>query len=272
MSSIRKLKANEIDVKVKQVSGTGILLLLYKTARVDMDILDETYGAENWQSDYKEIKGNLYAGIGIKQNLDKDVWVWKWDCGIESRADTDGNEKKGEASDAFKRAGFKCGIGRELYTAPFMWISSDIIPVKSKGTGYEMQNRFEKFSVKSISYDQDGDIDKLEIVNSKNTVVYTYGMGKVKIEPAETKPVEQPVKLSEQCETEMWGCKTIPELDACGAKWAKTENRNSVAALYRDVKQDITDKSKATTEQIVGDSLPECCYGQANGQMDAHGC
>lgn len=260
MNKIRKLKANEIDIKVKQVSGSGILLLLYKTARVDMDILDETFGPNNWQSDYKEIKGNLYAGIGIKI---EDEWLWKWDCGVESREDKEGNEKKGEASDAFKRAGFKCGIGRELYTSPFIFVSSKIIPVKQNGSSYEMQNRFEKFSVKSIGYDQNGDIDKLEIVNSKNTPVYTFGMGKPNNHPKpsvqlanHTQP--EPVKkLSEQCETEMWDCKTIPELDACGEKWAKTENRNSVAALYRDVKREIMERAKPTTDQIVGDSLPD---------------
>lgn len=252
MKPIRKLKANEIDVKVKQVSGKGILLLLYKTARVDMDILDETFGANNWQSDYKEIKGNLYAGIAIKVI---DEWLWKWDCGIESRADNDGNEKKGEASDAFKRAGFKCGIGRELYTAPFMWVSSDVIPVVQNGNQYVMQNRFEKFSVKSIDYDKNGDISKLEIVNSKNTIVYTYGMGKAKAEDKAVQPAPL-VKLSEQCETEMWDCKTIPELDACGGKWAKVESRASVEALYRDIKKTIIEKAKPTTEQIVGDSLP----------------
>ena len=245
MKPIRKLKANEIDVKVKQVSGKGILLLLYKTARVDMDILDETFGANNWQSDYKEIKGNLYAGIAIKV---ENEWLWKWDCGIESRPDGDGNERKGEASDAFKRAAFKCGIGRELYTAPFIWINSDVIPVKQNGARWEMQTRFEKFSVKSIDYNNNGDINKLEIVNSKNTVVYTYGMGKTQANP---------IKLSEQCETEMWDCKTIPELDACGGKWAKIESRDSVLALYRDIKKTIIEKAKPTTEQIVGDSLPD---------------
>ena len=72
-------------------------------------------------------------------------------------------------------------------------------------------------------------------------------------------PVAQPaplVKLSEQCETEMWDCKTIPELDACGGKWAKIESRASVEALYRDIKKTIIEKAKPTTEQIVGDLLP----------------
>ena len=119
----RFLTADEIEVKVKQVKENGLVCLLYKTARTDMDLLDETVGAGNWTNDYKEIKGNLYAGIGIIQ--ENGGIQWKWDCGIESREDEEGNQKKGEASDAFKRAGFRWGIGRELYTSPFVWIPSN---------------------------------------------------------------------------------------------------------------------------------------------------
>ena len=75
-NKIRALNASEIEVKIKQITDKGAVILLYKTARVDMDILDETFGIGNWQTDYKEIKGNLYCGIGIR-TLDKD-WVWKW--------------------------------------------------------------------------------------------------------------------------------------------------------------------------------------------------
>ena len=100
--TFRTLKADEIEVKVKAVSEKGSVWLLYKTARTDMDILDETVGAENWECDYRTIKDNLYCGIGINtQKIGLHNWVWKWDCGIESREDGDGNEKKGEASDAF---------------------------------------------------------------------------------------------------------------------------------------------------------------------------
>ena len=65
------LEADQIEVKVKQIGkpsekGTGsVSLLLYKTARTDMDMLDKVVGAMNWETDYKEIKGNLYCGIGI---------------------------------------------------------------------------------------------------------------------------------------------------------------------------------------------------------------
>lgn len=130
----RPLRADEIDVRVGGVYDKGMTMLLYKNARVDMQILDETVGEMNWQRDHKEVKGNLYCGIGIWDDK-KEQWIWKWDCGTESNTE----KEKGESSDAFKRAGFNIGIGRELYTAPFIWL-----PVatkqKTNGRGYELDN------------------------------------------------------------------------------------------------------------------------------------
>ena len=164
---MRKLKANEIEVKVKQVTAKGCLLLLYKTARCDMQMLDEEFGPENWQCDYKTINGALYCGIAVKSGTE---WVWKWDCGIESKADDEGNEKKGEASDAFKRAGFKWGIGRELYTAPFIWAK---VPTVQEGAKWVLANKYQKFNVQEIAYNADGEISKLVIVDDKNNKVYS---------------------------------------------------------------------------------------------------
>lgn len=164
---MRYLKAEEIDVKVKQVNANGCLLLLYKTARVDMAILDEEYGPFKWQSDYKTINGVLYCGIGIQN--DKGEWVWKWDCGIESR-DNEGMEKKGEASDAFKRAGFKWGIGRELYTSPFIW--AKVPTVQNEKGIWQLKDKYARFSVDSIEYDSTGNITSLVIMDNKGQVVY----------------------------------------------------------------------------------------------------
>lgn len=134
----RALKPDEIEVRVGGVFKSGVTFLLYKNARVDQSILDETVGEMNWQRDHKEVKGNLYCGIGIWDDP-KNQWVWKWDCGVESRKDSDGNEKKGEASDSFKRAGTNWGIGRELYTSPFIYLQCATNP-KANGKGYELNN------------------------------------------------------------------------------------------------------------------------------------
>lgn len=165
MTTVRLLKEDEIECRVKQVKQNGAVILLYKTARTDMDILDETFGPENWESDFKEIKGNLYAGIGVKS--EDGTVTWKWDCGIESRS-SDGNEKKGEASDAFKRAGFKWGIGRELYSSPFVWIPADKMDIKEKEwQGKKTFNTYDTFSVEKIAY-ADKKLSGLSIINDKS--------------------------------------------------------------------------------------------------------
>ena len=113
----RKLKADEIECRIGSINSRGFTMLLYKDARCDMNILDETVGEFNWNRDHKEIKGVVYCGVGI-YNADADRTVWKWDAGSESYTE----KEKGEASDSFKRACVNWGIGRELYTAPLIFI------------------------------------------------------------------------------------------------------------------------------------------------------
>lgn len=168
--NFRTLKASEIDVRVGNVQKNGYTLLLYKDARCDMNILDETIGAENWQRDHKEIKGNLYGGIGIWDEK-KSQWTWKWDCGTESNTE----KEKGEASDSFKRAGVNCGIGRELYTAPVIKVFCETIEEKfGNKTTYKLPNaeKFRKFKVAEISYNDNREIVKLVIIDEKGVQVY----------------------------------------------------------------------------------------------------
>jgi len=167
MSKIRYLHPDEIECRVAKIFDNGLTLLLYKTARTDMTVLDEVFGQDNWCDDYKEVKGNLYCGISVKT---KDGWITKWDCGIESRGN-DGNEKKGEASDAFKRAGTKWGIGRELYTSPKMiWVKASDVQLKEvKGK----KVTYDTFSVVKIEC-VDGKISFLQIKNDRTgKIVYT---------------------------------------------------------------------------------------------------
>ena len=165
----RLLTKDDIQVKVKQINGNGCLLLLYKDARVDMSILDETYGSDNWACEYKTVGDVLYCGIGVWSEK-ANQFIWKWDCGIESRADGEGNEKKGEASDAFKRAGFKWGIGRELYTAPFIW--AKVPTVKDENGKWQLKDRYQKFNVEHIAYDEQDNIKELVIKDNNGLTVY----------------------------------------------------------------------------------------------------
>ena len=164
----RLLKAEEIDCRVNTINEKGLTLLLYKDARVDMNILDETVGSMNWQRDHKELKGNIYCGISIWDE-DKQQWITKWDCGKESFSESE----KGESSDSFKRAGFCIGIGRELYTSPFIWISNENYTTTEKNGKL---TTYDTFRVKQIRYNENREIDGLVIVNVKtNKVVFEMG-------------------------------------------------------------------------------------------------
>lgn len=185
------LTADQIEVKVKQVTAKGALLLLYKTARTDYDILDEVLGADGWKVEYSEIKGNLYCTLSIWSDA-RGGWVSKTNCGTESREDGDGNEKKGEASDAFKRAGVTCGIGRELYTSPFIFAN---VATKQNGSKYELADRYATFDVKEIGYDDARRINRLVIVDNNGKAVFTFPRGNVtplpKQEP-KSEPKQEP--------------------------------------------------------------------------------
>jgi len=165
------LTSEDIEVKVKQITKSGALLLLYKTARVDAKILDEAVGPMNWCCSYREVKGNLFCSVGIREKEDSD-FVYKEDCGIESGQD-DGNEKKAEASDAFKRACSRLGIGRELYTSPVIW--ADVATVQ-KNDKWVLQDPFAKYVVTHIAFNEDTRvITELEITNAKSNIkVFTW--------------------------------------------------------------------------------------------------
>ena len=135
MFKFRDLTEKDIDIRVGQIgvyegNNGWATLLLYKNARVDMSILDETVGPENWQRKHYDCKGNLYCSVGIKCDNE---WIWKDDCGAESFSD----KEKGEASDSFKRACVNWGIGRELYTVGPIFVS---IPVKKNKKGAIIPN------------------------------------------------------------------------------------------------------------------------------------
>lgn len=153
--SFRNLEADEIDVRVARCTATEVELLLYKDARCDMNILDETVGPLNWTRDHKEIKGILFCAIGI-WDKEKAEWIYKMDCGTES----DMEPVKGASSDAFKRAGFNWSIGRELYSVPRIKTkTASIVPKNSKYACYD------QFRVEHIKTTEDKKITELIIYN-----------------------------------------------------------------------------------------------------------
>ena len=171
----RKLRADEIDCRVAQIEKTWCTLLLYKDARVDQNILDETVGCMNWQKRYVRDNANCIVGIWDEE---KNQWVEKEDTGTESFSEAE----KGLASDSFKRACFNWGIGRELYTAPSIFI----LPrkdIKYKNKGSEVDEFFEykdskyttktRFEVELITYDELGNIKDLIIRDQKGNERFT---------------------------------------------------------------------------------------------------
>ena len=182
MNKFRLLNADEIECRISSVSEKGATLLLYKTARTDANLLDETVGSENWENDFKVVDGVLYGGIGV-YDVAMDRWVWKWDAGTESNTEAE----KGRASDAFKRAGFKHGIGRELYTAPFVFIPADKCEIKQGNKGKLVC--YDNFRVVEIGYDDKGEINKLIISNdSKGVDVFTYPRVRSRATPMKEAP------------------------------------------------------------------------------------
>lgn len=163
----RLLRADEIDCRVSQVNQYGVGLLLYKDARCDMNILDETVKPMNWQRDHKELKGNIYCGVSIYDEY-IDRWVTKWDCGKESYTESE----KGEASDSFKRACFNWGIGRELYTAPNMFVfAKDLKTLKGEGQKWTCKDSFKVTEIEYI----DKKIVYVKILNLKTNAYIEFG-------------------------------------------------------------------------------------------------
>ena len=160
----RNLNKDEVEVRV----GNGGTLLLYKTARVDANLLDEVVGQFNWQKKFYQVKQTMICSVGIYDE-DRKEWVWKDDAGDESATEA----IKGEASDSFKRAGFAWGIGRSLYSAPKIKIPNNLLPRVSD------KNNPIYFDVSEIGYDKDNKISDLVITADwGKTLVFEFRNGR----------------------------------------------------------------------------------------------
>ena len=167
MSGIRLLHYDEIECRIGSISEKGLSLLLYTDARAAMKILDETFGCLNWQRSHQMIGNSLYCTVSVWDN-EKQQWISKSDVGTESYTE----KEKGQASDSFKRACVSIGIGRELYTAQFIWVSANRINIQRKG---DKLITYDKFKLSDISYNENREIVGLTIVNQNGEVVYSLG-------------------------------------------------------------------------------------------------
>lgn len=168
---IRPLRADEIECRIGTISEKGLSLLLYKDARADMKILDEVFGPMNWQRKHEVIGGSLYCTVSVWDDVKKQ-WISKMDVGTESCTE----KEKTKSSDSFKRASVNFGIGRELYTAPFIWLSAGKVRIEKRQDGKFYTQ--DKFIVGNISYDEENRvITGLIIVNRDGNVVYELKAG-----------------------------------------------------------------------------------------------
>lgn len=177
--TFRDLTADEIDCRVATVGEKGLSLLLYKDSRVDMNILDETVGPMNWQRSHTRENANCLVSIWDE---DKKQWISKEDTGTESFTEAE----KGLASDSFKRACFNWGIGRELYTAPFIWVERGLYNEFPKNGKLSTND---KFVVDSITI-KDKKITGLVIKNASKKYAEVYRWGKTTKKTSAPAPVE----------------------------------------------------------------------------------
>lgn len=172
MKRFRLLRPDEIECRIQKIYerngvATSVAILLYKTARTDADLLDETVGSDKWENDFKLIDGTLYGGIGV--DFGDGHLVWKWDAGTESNTEAE----KGRASDAFKRAGSKHGIGRELYSSPKIFIEAEKCKKLKQNERSGKWECYDAFDVTKIEYDTSERIKSLEI-SVDGRVVFSY--------------------------------------------------------------------------------------------------
>lgn len=208
MKHFRLLRADEIECRVSTVKKNGCSLLLYKDARCDQNILDETFGIFGWERSHKLIGDRLYCTVSVR-NPDTGEWIRKQDVGTESYTE----KEKGQASDSFKRACFNLGIGRELYTSPFIWIGTDGCTIK------EVNGRFttyDHFSVSNIEYENDR-VSYLTIINNSmgNKQVYSFGSANVKLDENKIKALRMQIEASgvhEESITQRYKVKELNEL------------------------------------------------------------
>ena len=258
------MTAHDIECRPNKVTATSVNLLLYKDARVDMRILDTFIGPYDWQREHKELKGVIYCGVSLRHPKTGE-WLTKWDAGKESKQEAE----KGEASDSFKRACVNWGIGRELYTAPTIWVDlKQGETYTEKGNLYLSYNV--KFSVSEIEYNKNREITLLVIVDQNGAERYRWENGKKKTarKPA-PQPAAQPAptpKAETQAEPqaephpllkEIAGLDVVSAAHIAASYIEKCQTLDEIRALYKAIKDDkdlyslVETKKKKKKQSII---------------------
>lgn len=177
------LGVEDVEFKIGTVKGgSGFSLLAYKTARADTKRLNEVFGL-GWKNRYYyDDKGLLACEISIHVDSIGE-WVARSDIGMPSFAE----EEKGNHSDAFKRAGFKWGIGIELYNFPFVWVQWSEFYKNRKGN--DVPKNFNSKDVLIDEYEvKDGKPVKLRLTYRGNVI---FELGKKQTPKNQNKNIPQ---------------------------------------------------------------------------------
>lgn len=245
---VRGLRPDEVECRIGQVSksGKGLSLLLYKTSRTDMALLDETFGPMNWRCGYEEVKGVLNCTLSV-YDADRGIWVDKQAAGTESGMESE----KGESSDALKRAGFLWGIGRELYTAPFIWIKAEDCNIRN-GRCHDT------FAVDAMEV-ANGRITALTISNEKTRrVVYRWAVGRKPVGRQEAPAgVQEPPATDAEVEALQGACDEFSSLtgrevaDILDALERTETLRAAGFTQWRDAPSRVVNTARAVVESWI---------------------
>ena len=217
---IRLLRAEEIECRVGTINENGLSLLLYKDARADMRVLDETFGCLGWKRSHQLIDGSLYCTVEVWDE-EKKQWIGKQDVGTVGYTE----QEKSRASDSFKRSCVSVGIGRELYSAPFIWLSSQKCKVERKGDKFFTKD---KFKVRDIFYNENREITGLVIVNQAGAVVYEMRAFKSSRESG-----EGPIKLEQIQALELELARTGVTLEAVLSRYHIMQIAEMTPEIYQ---------------------------------------
>jgi hypothetical protein len=251
----RKLQANEIEARVSRVNEYGVSLLLYKDARCDQRILDETVGPMNWQRHHSRDNRNCIVSIF---NPDLNQWIEKEDTGCEPGTDNvNGALEKGLASDSFKRSCFCWGIGRELYTAPNIFIFSEKLQGHKQSQPDGKWKCGDSFKVTGITYDGDSiatvTIDVSYRGKVHDRLIFSNAVtGGDAVQQPQT-PVQIPAQVS------------VKTTSAAPAK----VTASAATAAVQTPKQPADTHPKATSDDIADDEviLVGNCRGKKYGEV-----
>ena len=218
------LTAEDIECRISTVKATGGSILLYKDARCDMRILDSVFGIYGWQRLNELIDGQLFCTVRV-QNPETKEWISKQDVGTESYTE----KEKGRASDAFKRACFNIGIGRELYTAPFIWITW-------KGNEYNNGKPRIDLKVKSIKYNSRREIVDLVIVDKDGNIRYSMTNKPKKDIPLKKEPIDDAFDLAFQ---EIKEAKSGDDLASIFNRWSGLQSSKQFISALTERRQQL---------------------------------